>query len=115
MLDPATKNRLAPKDARLSAISFPRPPDAPVIKAFLPLKTDFIFYQSGVDVLATDKLGRLGLTKEGCKNRDRFVLSLAKENDLPIVCSMGGGYSERIIDIVEAHANTYRLAQEIFF
>ncbi|CAG5077506.1 histone deacetylase family protein [Parvicella tangerina] len=76
---------------------------------------DFIFYQSGVDVLATDKLGRLSLTREGCKERDRFVLSLAKEYDLPIVCSMGGGYSEHIKDIVEAHSNTYRLAQEIFF
>lgn len=76
---------------------------------------DFLFFQSGVDVLATDKLGRLGLTREGCKTRDRMVLSMAKENELPIVCSMGGGYSEQIKDIVEAHANTYRLAQEIFF
>ncbi len=76
---------------------------------------DFIFFQSGVDVLKSDKLGRLGLTREGCKTRDAIVLSLAKENELPIVCSMGGGYSENIKDIVEAHANTYRLAQEIFF
>jgi hypothetical protein len=29
--------------------------------------------------------------------------------------SMGGGYSERLADIIEAHANTYRLAQELFF
>jgi len=28
---------------------------------------------------------------------------------------MGGGYSEKITDIVEAHANTYRIAQNIFF
>lgn len=76
---------------------------------------DFLFFQSGVDVLETDKLGRLGLTREGCKTRDKKVLTLAKENELPIVCSMGGGYSVQIKDIVEAHANTYRLAQEIFF
>lgn len=76
---------------------------------------DFLFFQSGVDVLETDKLGKLALTKDGCKNRDEMVLSLAKKNDLPIVCSMGGGYSIQIKDIVEAHANTFRLAQEIFF
>ena len=44
-----------------------------------------------------------------------MVLTLAHENDLPLVVSMGGGYSEKISLIVEAHANTYRLAQEIYF
>jgi acetoin utilization deacetylase AcuC-like enzyme len=76
---------------------------------------DFIFYQCGVDVLASDKLGRLALSINGCKERDKIVLELAKKHKIPIVCSMGGGYSEKISDIVEAHANTYRLAQQIFF
>jgi len=76
---------------------------------------DFIFYQSGVDVIASDKLGKLSLTIEGCKQRDRMVLETAKKNGVPICASMGGGYSSRIADIVEAHANTFRLAQEIFF
>lgn len=78
-------------------------------------RPDFIFYQCGVDVLATDKLGRLGLSIEGCKERDRIVLKLACEEAIPLVAVMGGGYSERISHIVEAHANTFRLAQEIFF
>ncbi len=79
------------------------------------VQPDFIFFQSGVDVLATDKLGRLGMTIEGCKERDKKVLQLGKANGIPIVACMGGGYSERIAHIVEAHANTYRLAQEIYF
>ncbi|MFZ1809092.1 MAG: histone deacetylase [Cyclobacteriaceae bacterium] len=76
---------------------------------------DFIFYQSGVDVLATDKLGKLSLTRDGCKERDRIVLQKAKAATVPLVASMGGGYSPDFRDIIEAHANTYRLAQEIFF
>ncbi len=76
---------------------------------------DFIFFQSGVDVLETDKLGRLGLTIAGCKERDRLVISMAKNYHIPIVASMGGGYSADIKTILEAHANTYRVAQEIFF
>jgi len=76
---------------------------------------DFVFYLSGVDVLATDKLGKLNLSIEGCKKRDRFVLETLKINNLPAECSMGGGYSTEIKHIVEAHANTYRLAQEIYF
>ena len=79
------------------------------------VQPDFVFFQSGVDVLATDKLGRLGLTLAGCKGRDRLVLQACREARIPVALSMGGGYSEKIAHIVEAHANTYRLAQEIFF
>lgn len=76
---------------------------------------DFIFYLSGVDILATDKLGKLSLTLEGCRERDRFVLELCKKHQIPVQVSMGGGYSANIKDIVEAHCNTYRLANDLYF
>ncbi len=76
---------------------------------------EFIYYLCGVDVLATDKLGTLGMSLEGCKQRDAFVLKTCKEYDIPVQCSMGGGYSREIKVIVEAHANTFRLAQELYF
>jgi acetoin utilization deacetylase AcuC-like enzyme len=79
------------------------------------VQPDFIFYQCGVDILATDKLGRLSVSRAGCKQRDRIVLEAAFKNKIPMVASMGGGYSVDFRDIIEAHANTYRLAQEIFF
>lgn len=81
-----------------------------ILSTFSP---DLLFYQCGVDVLASDKLGKLGLTVEGCKRRDRIVFELARELSIPIVCSMGGGYSSDIKVILEAHANTYREAQFI--
>jgi acetoin utilization deacetylase AcuC-like enzyme len=68
-----------------------------------------------VDVLESDKLGRLGLTIAGCKERDKTVLELARRNSIPIMCCMGGGYSEKLSLIIEAHANTYRLAQDLYF
>ena len=79
------------------------------------VQPDIIFYQAGVDILSTDKLGRLSVSIEGCKLRDRYVLEQCKLNGIPIVISMGGGYSEKISDIIDAHANTYREAQSIFF
>lgn len=79
------------------------------------VQPELIFFQSGVDVLATDKLGKLSLTRAGCKERDRIVLKTAYQNQIPVVASMGGGYSTDFRDIIEAHANTYRIAQEIFF
>lgn len=83
-----------------------------VIDSFQP---DFIFYQSGVDILETDALGKLSVSREGCRRRDHLVLTLAFQNHIPLVASMGGGYSPDFRDIIEAHANTYRLAQEIYF
>ncbi|NEM99693.1 histone deacetylase family protein [Pontibacter burrus] len=79
------------------------------------VEPEFVFFQSGVDVLATDKLGKLGMTIAGCKERDRLVLELCKRHNLPVAVSMGGGYSKQIAHIVEAHANTFRLAQQIWF
>ena len=76
---------------------------------------DFIFYLSGVDVLENDKLGRLSLTINGCKERDRYILDMCKKNSIPVQISMGGGYSVVLKNIIEAHSNTFRLAQEIFF
>lgn len=78
------------------------------------IKPDFIFYLSGVDVLGTDKLGRLNLTIEGCKERDTFVLKQCNDRNIPLQCSMGGGYSKDIKVIIEAHANTYRAAKTIY-
>ena len=78
-------------------------------------RPDFIFYLCGVDVLSTDKLGTLALTPEGCRERDAFVLKTCRDLGIPVQCSMGGGYSKEIRVIVEAHANTFRLARELFF
>ena len=79
------------------------------------VQPEFVFYLSGVDVLETDKLGRLSITLQGCKERDRIVFDFCKRNKIPVAVSMGGGYSEKLTHIIEAHANTYRVAQEVFF
>ena len=83
-------------------------------KLFEKVDPDFVFYLSGVDVIGTDRLGRLGMSLEGCKQRDEQVLKFCHKHSLPVQCSMGGGYSKDIKVIIEAHANTYRVAQQIF-
>lgn len=84
-------------------------------RLFDEVEPHFVFYLSGVDVVETDKLGTLGMSLNGCRERDRYVLESCKSNGIPVQCSMGGGYSPDIRIIVEAHANTFRLAQEIYF
>ena len=71
---------------------------------------DLVLYQCGVDVLATDKLGRLGLSMQGCRSRDEMVLNRCAAMNIPVVCAMGGGYSPDVSTVVQAHMNTFRVA-----
>jgi len=75
---------------------------------------DLVFYLSGVDILETDKFGRLKVTPQGCRQRDEIVFSLLQQHGIPCAVAMGGGYSANIKDIVNAHCNTFRAAAEIY-
>lgn len=83
----------------------------PAIFAFHP---DVIFYQSGVDPLASDVLGRLSLTPQGLIERDKKVMQAVRSYGAPFVLTSGGGYSRPIELSAEAHANTYRTAWQVF-
>lgn len=76
---------------------------------------DFLFFVSGVDILGSDRLGKMSVSREGCLQRDTFVFEQARKYGLPITVSMGGGYSPRLVDIVEAHCNTFRVANSLYF
>jgi acetoin utilization deacetylase AcuC-like enzyme len=78
------------------------------------VKPDFIFYQAGVDILESDKLGKISVSLWGCKQRDQIVLNACYDKKIPVAVSMGGGYSEDIKIIVEAHCNTFRVATQIY-
>jgi acetoin utilization deacetylase AcuC-like enzyme len=78
------------------------------------LQPDFVFYLSGVDILDTDKFGKLKVSVAGCKERDEMVFKWLIENKLPCAVSMGGGYSADIKIIAEAHCNTFRSAIDLY-
>ena len=79
------------------------------------VKPGFVFYLAGADVLASDRFGKLALTREGAKQRDRLVFEECRRRDIPVQVSMGGGYSPAIRDIVDVHCNTFRMALDVFF
>jgi len=79
----------------------------PAVREFRP---EIVLYQSGVDGLAGDRLGRLKLSLEGLMERDRMVFEFSKSSGIPIVVTLGGGYAEPIDRTAEAHANTFRAA-----
>ncbi len=78
------------------------------------VKPDLAFFLAGVDVLETDKFGKLKVTMQGCKQRDEFVFNQLHNSKIPCVVSMGGGYSADVKIITEAHCNTFRVAKDIY-
>ena len=84
------------------------------LPTLLEQQPDLVFFQAGVDVLKTDKLGKLSLTKDGCLQRDRIVFRTCDRYGVPVATCMGGGYSARMADIVDAHCNTFVAANEFF-
>jgi acetoin utilization deacetylase AcuC-like enzyme len=81
-----------------------------VLPQVFDFKPEIVFYQSGVDALEGDKLGRLALTHEGLKQRDRYVIEGCRSRAIPLVITLGGGYADPIERTAEAHANTFRMA-----
>jgi len=78
------------------------------------VKPDFAFYLSGVDILSTDKYGKLAVTMQGCKERDAVVFRCMQQHNIPVAVAMGGGYSADVRIITEAHCNTFRTAVDLF-
>jgi len=83
----------------------------PAVARFRP---DLVMYQSGVDVLAGDRLGRLSLSHAGLIARDEMVFQFAKASAIPVAITLGGGYGDPISRTAEAHANTFRAAAAVY-
>lgn len=74
---------------------------------------DLAIYLAGADPFQGDRLGRLKLTKHGLASRDEMVLSTLRSQGIPIAIAMAGGYAHSIVDIVDIHAQTIRIASHL--
>lgn len=71
-------------------------------------KFDLIFYQAGVDIIASDRLGRMDITSLGLHKRNKMVYNFALEGGIPLIITMGGGYPRKDWEpILSAHTDVY--------
>ena len=76
------------------------------------LRPDLVFYNAGVDVHEDDRLGRLALTNTGLAARERFVIELCRDMDLPLATVLGGGYGNDVDKLSDRHLHVYRAARQ---
>ena len=75
-------------------------------------RADIVFYLAGADPHEGDSLGRLALTFDGLRRRDRMVIEACREIGLPVAIVIAGGYGRDIHDTVTVHRNTVEIARD---
>src|SRR6266478_1281202 len=71
---------------------------------------DIVFYLAGVDVAAGDRYGKLALTEEGIRQRDRWVIETVRSRGAPLIIVLAGGYAATRTRTAELHAHVFREA-----
>ena len=77
-------------------------------------KPESVIFLAGADPFKSDRFGKLGLSKEGLKERDTMVFRWCRQLGLPVAVTMAGGYAEEIDDIVDIHCETVKEAKRQF-
>lgn len=85
---------------------------ASALETVHPLHFDIVLYQAGVDVLASDKLGKLSLSMEGVNKRDQMVFDWASKRNTPVALALGGGYTSPLEDTIEAHLQSFKIGSD---
>lgn len=76
---------------------------------------DLVFFLGGIDPLEADHFGRLSLSLQGLRERDRIVIESVTQRNLPLVLLLSGGYAPTLKETVVAHAQMYEVAKEMGF
>ncbi len=87
----------------------------PALTTALDFGPEVVFFQAGVDALEADSLGRLALSPEGMTARDELVIGEVRRRNIPLVITLGGGYSNPIELTVTAHSRTFLTAADCYF
>lgn len=77
-------------------------------------RPDIVLYDAGVDIYEHDPLGLLSISVAGIRERDRLVLSVCRDMDLPVATVIGGGYDDDRKALAKRHAMVIEEADKLF-
>ncbi len=69
---------------------------------------ELIFFLAGVDPVSGDRYGRLDLSRDGIRERERLVLRAGLDAEVPMVLLLSGGYAETPEATADLHAEVHR-------
>jgi acetoin utilization deacetylase AcuC-like enzyme len=75
---------------------------------------DFILYDAGVDIYEGDPLGLIGITESGITEREKRVLAICKDKNIPVATVIGGGYDDDRQALALRHMKVIEAASYIY-
>jgi len=81
-----------------------------IFAGFVP---DVVFYLAGVDPARGDRYGRLALSEQGLRHRERCVLEACGSRGLPVVITIAGGYAPTPQRTAELHSIVFQEADAL--
>lgn len=85
-----------------------------VSKAIREVEPDLVLYDAGVDIYKGDRLGRLHVSEDGIRKRDRWVLDYCVTNGIPVAAVVGGGYDKDVFALARRHAFVHEEAAYVW-
>ena len=76
------------------------------------LTPDIVFYNAGVDPHRDDRLGRLALSDEGLRERDKRVIGFFRDRGIAVAGVIGGGYCDDVMEVARRHTILHKVAAE---
>lgn len=61
---------------------------------------DLIIHNAGTDIYSQDPVGKMNVFREGIIERDEVVFKNAKDNNIPILMVLSGGYTAESANII---------------
>lgn len=75
---------------------------------------DLVIYDAGVDISATDILGKLKVSDNGLYRRDWWVLNECMSRRIPVCAVIGGGYDRDLMRLAAKHSLLPRAAIQLW-
>ena len=76
------------------------------------VRPDLVFYNAGVDPHRDDRLGRMALSDDGLRERDRMAIDHFRARGAAVCGVIGGGYSNDVEALAGRHAILFEVAGE---
>lgn len=74
---------------------------------------NFAFYVAGVDIHCDDRLGKLNISEDGIRKREKMVINHFFKKNIPLCGVLGGGYNHDFEKLVNLHSILHETCNDI--
>ena len=74
---------------------------------------NFVFYVAGVDIHCDDRLGKLNISEDGIRKREKMVINHFFKKNIPLCGVLGGGYNHDFEQLINLHSILHETCNDL--